>query len=74
MHDHFSAYLRLVIGFEGFINPSHSLGTPQGVVNMVVTPNEAFSETVHNSKDVRKLTFTGFTEVGKLFNETKRRS
>ena len=41
-------------------------GIPKGVVNMVVTPNEAFSETVQSSKEVRKLTFTGSTEVGKL--------
>ncbi|UOQ95710.1 NAD-dependent succinate-semialdehyde dehydrogenase [Halobacillus shinanisalinarum] len=41
-------------------------GIPSGVVNMVVTPNEAFSETVQNSNEVRKLTFTGSTEVGKL--------
>ncbi|UOQ44271.1 NAD-dependent succinate-semialdehyde dehydrogenase [Halobacillus salinarum] len=41
-------------------------GIPRGVVNMVLTPNEAFSETVQKSKVVRKLTFTGSTEVGKL--------
>ncbi|WP_101842604.1 NAD-dependent succinate-semialdehyde dehydrogenase [Halobacillus sp. Marseille-P3879] len=41
-------------------------GIPQGVVNMTVAPNELFSETIQESKDVRKLTFTGSTEVGKL--------
>ncbi|MFG6147680.1 NAD-dependent succinate-semialdehyde dehydrogenase [Halobacillus sp. B23F22_1] len=41
-------------------------GIPKGVVNMVVTPNEAFSETIQQSEVVRKLTFTGSTEVGKL--------
>ncbi|HET7629677.1 MAG TPA: NAD-dependent succinate-semialdehyde dehydrogenase [Bacillales bacterium] len=41
-------------------------GFPAGVVNTIVTPDEAFSETIKNSEKVRKLTFTGSTEVGSL--------
>ncbi|UOQ44266.1 NAD-dependent succinate-semialdehyde dehydrogenase [Halobacillus salinarum] len=41
-------------------------GLPSGVVNMVVTPDEVFSETIQTSEEVRKLTFTGSTEVGRL--------
>ncbi|MFC0525184.1 NAD-dependent succinate-semialdehyde dehydrogenase [Pontibacillus salicampi] len=41
-------------------------GIPAGVINMVITPDEAFSETIQQSEQVRKLTFTGSTEVGRL--------
>lgn len=42
-------------------------GVPAGVVNLVTTKNpRIFSEAVLASKAVRKITFTGSTEVGKL--------
>ncbi|MFC7319836.1 NAD-dependent succinate-semialdehyde dehydrogenase [Halobacillus campisalis] len=41
-------------------------GIPPGVVNMVVTQDKDFSDTIKNSEEVRKLTFTGSTEVGRL--------
>ncbi|HET7616019.1 MAG TPA: NAD-dependent succinate-semialdehyde dehydrogenase, partial [Bacillales bacterium] len=41
-------------------------GMPKGVVNTIVTPDEAFSGTIKDSEKVRKLTFTGSTEVGSL--------
>src|SRR5699024_8795096 len=37
-----------------------------GVVNHVVCPDEIFSNTIKDNTKVRKLTFTGSTEVGKL--------
>lgn len=42
-------------------------GVPAGVVNLITTRNpRMFSEAVLASKAVRKITFTGSTEVGKL--------
>lgn len=41
-------------------------GFPKGVVNHVVCPDEVFSNTIKDSEKVRKLTFTGSTEVGSL--------
>ncbi|MBY4039213.1 NAD-dependent succinate-semialdehyde dehydrogenase [Rhodococcus fascians] len=42
-------------------------GVPPGVVNLVTTKNPRyFSDEVLSSKIVRKITFTGSTEVGKL--------
>lgn len=41
-------------------------GFPKGVVNHVVSPDEVFSDFVKDSTKVRKLTFTGSTEVGTL--------
>ncbi|HEX7063973.1 MAG TPA: NAD-dependent succinate-semialdehyde dehydrogenase [Bacillales bacterium] len=41
-------------------------GIPKGVVNHIVSPDEAFSNTIKDSTKVRKLTFTGSTEVGTL--------
>lgn len=41
-------------------------GIPQGVVNLVIAPDEVFSNTIKESTKVRKLTFTGSTEVGRL--------
>ncbi|MFC7391840.1 NAD-dependent succinate-semialdehyde dehydrogenase [Scopulibacillus cellulosilyticus] len=41
-------------------------GIPKGVVNHVVCPDEIFSNTIKDSTKVRKLTFTGSTEVGVL--------
>jgi succinate-semialdehyde dehydrogenase/glutarate-semialdehyde dehydrogenase len=41
-------------------------GIPKGVVNLVISPDEIFSNTIKDSTKVRKLTFTGSTEVGSL--------
>lgn len=41
-------------------------GIPQGVINVVLTEDEDFSSTIQTSEKVRKLTFTGSTEVGRL--------
>ncbi|HEU5139543.1 MAG TPA: NAD-dependent succinate-semialdehyde dehydrogenase [Bacillales bacterium] len=41
-------------------------GIPKGVVNHIVSPDEVFSNTIKDSTKVRKLTFTGSTEVGTL--------
>lgn len=41
-------------------------GIPKGVVNLVISPDEVFSNTIKDSTKVRKLTFTGSTEVGSL--------
>lgn len=40
-------------------------GLPKGVVNLVVAPAEIVSDCFMNSTDIRKITFTGSTEVGK---------
>ncbi|ARI76277.1 NAD-dependent succinate-semialdehyde dehydrogenase [Halobacillus mangrovi] len=49
-----------------FMECAEEAGIPKGVVNMVLTPDEVFSETIQKSDAVRKLTFTGSTEVGRL--------
>lgn len=41
-------------------------GIPKGVVNNVTSPDEVFSNAIKDSTKVRKLTFTGSTEVGSL--------
>ncbi|HET7521956.1 MAG TPA: aldehyde dehydrogenase family protein, partial [Bacillales bacterium] len=41
------------------------VGLPAGVVNLVVAPAEVVSEAFIESSDVRKITFTGSTAVGK---------
>lgn len=41
-------------------------GVPKGVVNLVFSPDEAFSGTIKDSTKVRKMTFTGSTKVGSL--------
>ncbi|WP_082233007.1 NAD-dependent succinate-semialdehyde dehydrogenase [Halobacillus massiliensis] len=41
-------------------------GIPRGVLNLVACKNKNFSETIHEDERVRKLTFTGSTEVGRL--------
>lgn len=41
-------------------------GFPKGVVNHVISPDEVFSDFVKDSTKVRKMTFTGSTEVGTL--------
>lgn len=40
-------------------------GLPAGVANLVMGPASEIGETLTESEDVRKLTFTGSTEVGK---------
>lgn len=41
-------------------------GIPKGVFNVVTGPAEEIGKTLTESKDVRKLSFTGSTAVGKL--------
>jgi len=41
-------------------------GIPKGVFNVVTGPAEEIGKTLTESKDVRKLSFTGSTSVGKL--------
>ncbi|MCA1021099.1 NAD-dependent succinate-semialdehyde dehydrogenase [Halobacillus litoralis] len=45
---------------------AEAAGIPKGVIQMVLTDDEVFSRTIQHSDQVRKLTFTGSTEVGKL--------
>src|SRR5699024_3561599 len=40
-------------------------GFPKGVVNLVTGPSSDIGETIMSDKRVRKVTFTGSTEVGK---------
>lgn len=40
-------------------------GLPKGVVNLVIGKSEEIAQVIMDSKDVRKITFTGSTEVGK---------
>ncbi|PID05690.1 MULTISPECIES: NAD-dependent succinate-semialdehyde dehydrogenase [unclassified Sporosarcina] len=40
-------------------------GLPKGVVNLVIGKSEEIAQIIMDSKDVRKITFTGSTEVGK---------
>lgn len=44
-------------------------GLPNGVANLVMGPSSDIGEAFAESKDVRKLTFTGSTEVGQLLYE-----
>lgn len=44
----------------------HDVGMPRGVVNLVTGDPEPIGKTLLESKDVRKISFTGSTEVGKL--------
>lgn len=44
-------------------------GLPKGVANLVMGPSSDIGEAFAESKDVRKLTFTGSTEVGQLLYE-----
>ncbi len=47
----------------------HELGLPAGVVNLVTTDDPApVADTMLEAPSVRKLTFTGSTEIGKLLN------
>nr|WP_198022538.1 NAD-dependent succinate-semialdehyde dehydrogenase [Carnobacterium pleistocenium] len=47
----------------------HEVGLPAGVANLVIGPSSDIGKTLTNSNDVRKLTFTGSTEVGKMLFE-----
>lgn len=47
----------------------HEVGLPAGVANLVVGPSSEIGKTLTDSNDVRKLTFTGSTEVGKMLYE-----
>ncbi|EZH64886.1 succinate-semialdehyde dehydrogenase [Bacillaceae bacterium JMAK1] len=44
----------------------HEAGVPAGVVNLVIGDAEAIGKEMTSSTDVRKLTFTGSTAVGKM--------
>ncbi|WP_423798667.1 NAD-dependent succinate-semialdehyde dehydrogenase [Neobacillus sp. SAB-20_R2A] len=41
------------------------VGLPNGVVNLVLGPSAEIAKTLMDSQDVRKISFTGSTEVGK---------
>ncbi|MEH7247814.1 NAD-dependent succinate-semialdehyde dehydrogenase [Neobacillus niacini] len=41
------------------------VGLPKGVVNLVIGPSGPIAEALMDSKDVKKISFTGSTEVGK---------
>lgn len=41
-------------------------GFPKGVINIITGSSSAFGETIMENDKVRKITFTGSTEVGKL--------
>lgn len=43
----------------------HEAGIPKGVVNLIIGPAEEIGKEMTSNKDVRKLTFTGSTAVGK---------
>lgn len=43
----------------------HEAGLPKGVVNLVIGPAEEIGRELTSSPDVRKLTFTGSTFIGK---------
>ncbi|MGM0852734.1 MAG: NAD-dependent succinate-semialdehyde dehydrogenase [Bacillota bacterium] len=44
----------------------HEAGLPAGVANLVIGPAEEIGQELTKSPDVRKLTFTGSTPVGKM--------
>lgn len=44
----------------------HDAGLPAGVANLVIGPAEEIGNEMTSNKDVRKITFTGSTRVGKL--------
>ncbi|MBU8769553.1 NAD-dependent succinate-semialdehyde dehydrogenase [Cytobacillus oceanisediminis] len=43
----------------------HQAGLPKGVANLIIGPSNEIAQTLLDSKQVRKLTFTGSTAVGK---------
>lgn len=43
----------------------HQAGLPKGVANLIIGPSNEIAQTLLGSKQVRKLTFTGSTAVGK---------
>nr|WP_163652263.1 NAD-dependent succinate-semialdehyde dehydrogenase [Listeria sp. PSOL-1] len=54
-----------------FFEIAKKAGVPDGVVNLVMGDSTVIGETLTASDDVRKLTFTGSTAVGKLlFNQS----
>lgn len=42
---------------------------PKGVFNLVMAPSSVVTEELMNSKDVKKITFTGSTRIGKMLME-----
>src|SRR5699024_4050234 len=47
------------------IKALHEAGIPKGVVNLLHGSAKEITQVLMNSSDVRKITFTGSTEVGK---------
>lgn len=45
------------------------VGIPKGVFNLVMAPSSIVTEELMKSKDVKKITFTGSTRVGKMLME-----
>ena len=43
----------------------HEVGLPVGVANLVIGPAEEIGNEMTSNPDVRKITFTGSTRVGK---------
>lgn len=43
----------------------HEAGFPKGVINLIVGPAQEIGAEIMESEDVKKVTFTGSTEVGK---------
>ena len=53
--------LSAIMVFECF----HEAGLPAGVANLVIGPAEEIGNEMTSNPDVRKITFTGSTRVGK---------
>lgn len=49
-----------------FFELIHQVGFPKGVVNLIIGDPKPITQVAMDSNDVRKITFTGSTEVGKL--------
>ncbi len=47
----------------------HEAGCPPGVINLVTGPSQLISKTLIEAPDVRKISFTGSTDVGKRLLE-----
>lgn len=45
------------------------IGIPKGVFNIVIAPSSVVTDELMNSKEVKKITFTGSTRVGKMLME-----
>lgn len=47
----------------------HAVGVPAGVLNVVIAKSSSVSDVMMKSDEIRKITFTGSTEVGKMLLE-----